>query len=72
MVWVILFPFVILPAHDWTVQHVRAIGDAVFVVSLRAGSERCFFGREGYLSIDNGNWEAGAAIFILILKIRDI
>lgn len=33
MVWVILFPFVIVPAHDWVVQHVRAGGEDVSVVS---------------------------------------
>lgn len=36
MVWAILFPFVILPAHDWVVQHVRAVGEGVFVVSTIA------------------------------------
>lgn len=34
-----LFPFVILPAHDWVVQHVHAVGEDVSVVSYIAGSE---------------------------------
>ena len=33
MVWAILFHFVILPAHDWTVQHVHAVGEDISVVS---------------------------------------
>lgn len=33
MVWVILFPFVIVPVHDWLVQHVHAGGEDVSVVS---------------------------------------
>lgn len=39
VVWVILFPFVILPAHDWIVQHVHAVGEDVSVVSYIAWSE---------------------------------
>lgn len=39
MVWVILFPFVILPAHDWVAQHVHAVGEDVSVVSYIACSE---------------------------------
>lgn len=39
MVWVILFPFVILPASDWLVQHVHAVGEDVSVVSHIALSD---------------------------------
>ena len=40
MVWVILFPFVILPACDWLAQqHVHAVGEDVSVVSHIALSD---------------------------------
>lgn len=72
MVWVILFPFVILPAHDWIVQHVHAVGDAVFVVSLRAGSEWCFLLGMSICPPVMGTVRLGHQCFLLIFEIRDI
>lgn len=33
MVWLILFPFVILPASDWVVHYIHAVGEDLSVVS---------------------------------------
>lgn len=39
MVWLILFPLVILPAHDWVVHCIHAVGEDVSVVSHIAWSQ---------------------------------